>query len=109
MVGLRGHGLDTRDDPHLLRLFQLGSAILMVAACHSELRLCFVIEALEHRSVHNRSTATAQSAVKSPQISQGSLHLSSAVSSHAVRGEAGSVSHRSHDASARRRPPIGPA
>jgi hypothetical protein len=47
MVGLRGHGLDTRDDPHLLRLFQLGSAILIVTACHSELRLCFVIEALE--------------------------------------------------------------
>jgi len=23
MVGLRGHGFDTRDDPHLLRLFQL--------------------------------------------------------------------------------------
>jgi hypothetical protein len=29
--------------------------------------------------------------------------------SHAVSGEAGSVSQRSHDASARRRPPIGPA
>lgn len=32
MVGLRGHGLDTLDDPHLLPFFQLGSAILMVSA-----------------------------------------------------------------------------
>ena len=47
MVGLRGHGFDTRDDPHLLHLFQLGSAILMVAAFDLELRLSFVIEALE--------------------------------------------------------------
>ena len=27
MVGLRGHGFDTRDDPHLLRLLQLFGAV----------------------------------------------------------------------------------